>query len=489
MSTGNPSMPLRPGDPARVGAYRLLGRLGQGGQGVVYLGEDPRGYNVAVKVLKIEIRDDTKAKARFVREIAAARKVAPFCTARILAFDIEGELPFVASEFISGPTLEQRVARYGPIAGTDLDRLAIGTAAALAAIHEASVVHCDLKPANVVLGPDWPRVIDFGIARAIDGTGTQTIMGSPAYMSPERYLNDSVGAAADVFSWAATIAYAASGRAPFGHDGSLAIMRRVIDQPPVLSNLAPQMDELLRQCLHKDPDDRPAATEVLLRLVAKSQLKLEPAARRTIGELSTRIIPKQAVRDIEERRRAAGRPDVEFQPGPARPGSPHPASGQSGSGQSASGQSGLGQSASGQSGSGGAHSVPDGPPRVPAQRDGSPPVQPVPDERTLKLSGGRGQTRKILPRPEPTSHLADAADLTAEAPPGASPADSGDAGWWNRARRDTTAIALAVVLGLLGAVAWYLYDHSAPVAAGVGVTVLVVAYLVRVLAVSDSGHH
>ncbi|RSM44533.1 hypothetical protein DMB66_52280 [Actinoplanes sp. ATCC 53533] len=436
MSTGEPSEPLSAHDPRHVGPYRLLGRLGQGGQGVVYLGVGPRNERVAVKVLKIEIRDDVRAKARFVREIAAARQVAPFCTARILAFDIEGELPFVASEFITGPTLQQRVSRRGPISGADLDRLAIGTAAAIAAVHGANVVHCDLKPANVILGPDWPRVIDFGIARAIDSTGTQTIMGSPAYMSPERYRNEDVGPAADIFSWAATIAFAAAGRAPFGHDAAFIIMHRVLDKPPQLSGLSAALEEMVRACLHKDPAARPVATEILLRLVAKSGLTLEEEARRSIGELTTRVITKQSLRDIHERHRAV--------PAQRRPETPAESPAEA---------------------------------RVDA---------PTEKERTLWLSGGRGETRRILTRPDQTTPVPSGADLTAEAPADAPPrktpaAPSSRPDRVRQASREVAGGALAILVGALAAAGAYLltWPVVAVVAAGLGG--LVVAYGVRLL--------
>lgn len=431
MSTGEPSEPLSARDPRHVGPYRLLGRLGQGGQGVVYLGEGPRNERVAVKVLKIEIRDDVRAKARFVREIAAARRVAPFCTARILAYDIEGELPFVASEFITGPTLEQRVSRRGPISGADLDRLAIGTAAAIAAVHGANVVHCDLKPANVILGPDWPRVIDFGIARAIDSTGTQTIMGSPAYMSPERYRNEDVGPAADIFSWAATIAFAAAGRAPFGHDAAFVVMHRVLDKPPQLSGLNAALEEMVRSCLHKDPAARPVATEILLRLVAKSGLTLEAEARRSIGELTTRVITKQSLHDIHERHRA-----------------------------------------------------------VPTQRRDEPSAAEPPAsteaEHTLRLSGGRGQTRKILTRPDRTVPVPRGADLTAEAPADAAPQETPAAAASRpdrvrRASREAGGGALAVLAGTLAAAGAHLLSWPVAAVVAAGLSALFVTYGVRLL--------
>ncbi|MGW0436581.1 protein kinase domain-containing protein [Micromonospora sp. NPDC003197] len=260
--------PLSSHDPRSVGPYRLLGRLGVGGQGVVYLGQDGTGQRVAVKVIN-NLSPDPRAKSRFAREIAAARRVASFCTAQILFAEVDGDSPYVVSEFIQGPTLHRHVREQGPIAGNALHRLAVGIATALTTIHRSDVIHCDLKPDNVILGADGPRVIDFGIARALDLTETMTkqIMGTAAYMAPERFRNHDVGPASDVFAWAATIAYAASGRPPFGNDSISAVMQRVLYDPPDLPGLPDSLHELIRECLHKDQGARPTAEQVLLRLL------------------------------------------------------------------------------------------------------------------------------------------------------------------------------------------------------------------------------
>lgn len=260
--------PLSSHDPRSVGPYRLLGRLGAGGQGVVYLGQDGTGQRVAVKVIN-NLSPDPRAKSRFAREIAAARRVASFCTAQILFAEVDGDSPYVVSEFIQGPTLHRHVREQGPISGNALHRLAVGIATALTTIHRSDVIHCDLKPDNVILGVDGPRVIDFGIARALDLTETMTrqIMGTAPYMAPERFRNHDVGPASDVFAWAATIAYAASGRPPFGNDSISAVMQRVLYAPPDLPGLPDALHELIRECLHKDPQFRPTAEQVLLRLL------------------------------------------------------------------------------------------------------------------------------------------------------------------------------------------------------------------------------
>ena len=267
--------PLLPHDPQQAGPYRLLGRLGHGGQGIVYLGERGDGAQAAVKVVGIDIRHDPGAKQRFTAEIAAARRVDSFCTAKIYAADVDGDIPYVASEYITGPTLHRRVVQDRPLAGDELKRLAVGTATALTAIHCADVVHCDLKPANVILGPDGPRVIDFGIAQAIDSTHTATNLGTPAYMAPERFTGQNVGPPADLWAWAATIGFAACGRPPFGVDAWPAVMRRVLEDEPDLQGLSPSLERLLRDCLHKDPSARPTAQQVLLRLLGHPHLARE----------------------------------------------------------------------------------------------------------------------------------------------------------------------------------------------------------------------
>ncbi|MEH1100488.1 serine/threonine-protein kinase [Micromonospora sp. CPCC 205561] len=262
--------PLWTHDPVAAGPYRLLGRLGAGGQGVVYLGEDDEGQRVAVKMIGLDL-SDVRARAQFMKEIAAARRVAPFCTAQVLFADVDGDQPYVVSEFIEGPTLYRHVRQQGPIAGNALHRLAVGTATALAAIHRSDVVHCDLKPDNVVLGRDGPRVIDFGIARALGVTETMTsrVIGTTAYMAPERFRNDSIGPPCDVFAWGATIAFAAGGRPPFGTDSLFAVMHRVLNDPPDLPPLPDDLAELVRHCLAKDPAERPEAEQVLMRLLGQ----------------------------------------------------------------------------------------------------------------------------------------------------------------------------------------------------------------------------
>jgi serine/threonine protein kinase len=251
--------PLRPGDPESVGAYRLTGRLGQGGQGVVYLGEDAGGRRVAVKLLHAHLDDE--ARRRFVRELAATKRVARFCTAQVLDADLDGDCPFIVSEFVDGASLAETVAAEGVLADGALERLAIGTLTALAAIHQAGIVHRDFKPGNVLMGPDGPRVIDFGIARALDGTAVATqpsaVIGTPAYMAPEQVRGDQVGRPADVWAWAATMVFAATGVPPFGLDNITTVIGRILHADPNLGDMSGPLRDLVNDALAKDPAAAP----------------------------------------------------------------------------------------------------------------------------------------------------------------------------------------------------------------------------------------
>ena len=261
--------PLRGGDPSQLGAYRLSGLLGEGGQGTVYLAEDETGRRVALKLLHARFSGDPKARSRFAAEVAVAKRVSAFCTASVLDSDVEGDRPYIVSEYIEGPSLSAVLSAGGARSGADLDRLAIGTMTALTAIHQAGVVHRDFKPANVLLAPDGPRVIDFGIARALDATGTMssTAVGTPAYMAPEQISGASVGPAADVFAWGATMVYAAGGRPAFGQDSIPAVMHRILNLPPDLGDLREPLRQIVTDCLSKDPALRPASQHVLAHLL------------------------------------------------------------------------------------------------------------------------------------------------------------------------------------------------------------------------------
>ncbi|MGP4093560.1 serine/threonine-protein kinase [Nonomuraea sp. KM90] len=246
--------------PEAIGPYRIVEQLGEGGQGVVYLGSSPDGTPVAVKVLREGVAGD----GRFAKEIAAARRVEPFCVAQVLDASL-GARPYIVTEYVEGPSLQQA----GPHTGADLQRLAVATATALAAIHRAGVVHRDFKPANVLLGRDGPRVIDFGIARAMDDavTRTSSIVGTPAYMAPEQFLGAPAGPAVDVFAWGSVIVYAATGTPPFGNDSLPAVIRRIQYDEPRLGNLPEPLRSIVYACLSKDPAARPAMQDVLFELI------------------------------------------------------------------------------------------------------------------------------------------------------------------------------------------------------------------------------
>ncbi|MEV0383863.1 protein kinase [Nonomuraea sp. NPDC050643] len=259
------AQPLRPDDPASLGGYRLAGRLGEGGQGVVYLAHAADGEPVAIKLLST---GDQQTRARLARELDALESVASFCTARVIDVSTDGPRPFVVSEYVHGPSLADRVRERGPLRGGDLERLLVGTATALAAIHAAGIVHRDFKPANVLLGPDGPRVVDFGIARA-EGPATMTsgLIGTPAYLAPEQINGSPAAPASDVFAWAASMVYAATGTSPFGADTVPAVLHRVLHAEPDLSPLPPRLREVLASCLVKDPARRPTAQHLMLSLV------------------------------------------------------------------------------------------------------------------------------------------------------------------------------------------------------------------------------
>ncbi|GAB3285905.1 serine/threonine-protein kinase [Kineosporia babensis] len=255
-------------DPAQLGEYRVLARLGSGGQGVVYLAEAPSGRRVAVKQLHPG-PFAAKPREQLAREIAAARRVPPFCTARVLDADLHGASPYIVSEYIEGPSLQQRVSQEGPLAGTGLHWLALGTATALAAIHQAGVVHRDFKPSNVMLSPDGPRVIDFGVAyeQMPELADLDEVAGTPAYMAPEQIRGGPVSPAADVFAWASVIAYAATGLPPFQGEHVGDVLQRILEGEPDLRGVPPELAELLHTCLDQYPARRPGSQQVLMRLL------------------------------------------------------------------------------------------------------------------------------------------------------------------------------------------------------------------------------
>ena len=249
----------------------LLGRLGAGGMGQVFLGRSPGRRLVAVKVIRAGLTEDPGFRARFAREVAAASRVSGVFTAPVVDADPTGPLPWLATAYVSGPSLAEAVHAHGPLPVDSVLALAAGLAEGLVAVHAAGVVHRDLKPSNVLLAADGPRVIDFGISRAVDATAmTQTgaVIGSPAFMSPEQFGGSAVGPASDVFSLGAVLAFAATGEGPFGHGDPAALMYRVVHGTPRLDRLPGPVRPLVERCLAKDPGQRPTAAQFLAELAA-----------------------------------------------------------------------------------------------------------------------------------------------------------------------------------------------------------------------------
>jgi eukaryotic-like serine/threonine-protein kinase len=330
-----------PGDPRRLGPYELVGRLGQGGMGVVYLGRERRGGRLAaVKALRPELAGDPAFAARFRREVEAARRVDSPRVARVLGAEPAGPRPWLATEFVDGPTLAAAVAAGGPLAGERLTGFAAGVAEALAAIHAAGIVHRDLKPGNVLLedpGAGGPagqgvgepgaggaagrgvgepgaggaagrgvKVIDFGIAWAADATMTRSGVrfGTPAWIAPERLRDLPAGPAADVFAWGALVAFAATGRHPFGGGPPEAVAYRLLHDPPDLAGVPAPLRPLVEAALSRDPAARPTASRLATTLhgvlAATSPTVPQAAAGATVplpATGTTRVLPAAAAWD------------------------------------------------------------------------------------------------------------------------------------------------------------------------------------------------
>ncbi|MZE76444.1 protein kinase, partial [Streptomyces sp. SID5475] len=261
--------PLDTQDPRAIGPYRLLGRLGAGGMGRVYLGRSAGGRTVAVKVVHPHFAADRQFRERFRREVESARRVGGSWTAPVLDADPEAAVPWVATGYVAGPALSEAVAAVGPLPEHTVRVLGAGLAEALAAVHGLGLVHRDVKPSNVLLTMDGPRLIDFGIARATDATASLTasgvFIGSPGYMSPEQILGREVTGASDVFSLGAVLAYAARGSDPFPGDSSASLLYKVVHDEPELEGLEGELRELVACCLGKDPVGRPHPAELARR--------------------------------------------------------------------------------------------------------------------------------------------------------------------------------------------------------------------------------
>ncbi|MGW6292536.1 protein kinase domain-containing protein [Streptomyces sp. NPDC055058] len=269
---------LGPGDPPHIGAYRLLARLGAGGMGFVYLARSDRGRTVAVKLVHEELARQEEFRARFRQEVQAARQVGGAWTAPVLDADTEAPVPWVATGYVAGPSLQQVVGHHhGALPERSVRILGAGLAHALQDIHAAGIVHRDLKPSNILVTIDGPRVIDFGIARALetvtDGglTRTGALVGSPGFMAPEQVRGDRITPACDVFCLGAVLAYAATGELPFGtaNSGVHALMFRIAQEEPDLDGVPEGIADLVRDCLKKDPAARPTLRQILDRTGAE----------------------------------------------------------------------------------------------------------------------------------------------------------------------------------------------------------------------------
>jgi len=257
---------LEASDPTTVGPYALRARLGEGGMGRVYLAYPPSGRLLAVKLIRSELAGDATFRDRFRREVAAARLVSGAFTAPVVDADPDAPMPWLATQYVPGPSLHEAVAQAGPFAEPVLRRLAAGILEAIIAVHRVGIVHRDLKPSNVLLAADGPRLIDFGIARAADHTEltrSGDIVGTAAYMSPEQASGEEAGPAADVFATAAVLIFAATGRGPFGRGTPAAVLFRVVHGEPDLTGVPPSLHDTLRSCLAKDPTARPGPEALL----------------------------------------------------------------------------------------------------------------------------------------------------------------------------------------------------------------------------------
>ncbi|WP_216630557.1 serine/threonine-protein kinase [Nocardiopsis coralli] len=277
--------PLGEADPRKVGPHRLLGRVGSGGMGTVYLARHGRDGYSAVKVVHPEFAADREFRARFAREVDLVRRVDSPFVPRFRGADAEAATPWLATEYVTGPTLRAH-AGSTPLAGTTLTGLAAGMASALVDIHGAGIVHRDLKPGNVVVSGDGPKVLDFGIARALDGTAltrTGGMLGTPGWVAPERYGGSPVSVASDVFAWGGLVAFAATGRNPFGSGSAQVLAQRILSGSPDLDGVPADLLPLVRAALERDPARRPTP-EQALRALGSAAPDEEPTA------IATRIV-------------------------------------------------------------------------------------------------------------------------------------------------------------------------------------------------------
>ncbi|ONK14609.1 bifunctional serine/threonine-protein kinase/ABC transporter substrate-binding protein [Streptomyces sp. MP131-18] len=287
---------LTPQDPEQIAGHRLLGRLGEGGMGVVYLAMTDGGSPVALKVIRDEYAQEPGFRSRFAREVAAARRVAGRFAVPVVADGEEAGTPWFASPYVPGPSLDEVLAAHGPLPVRGVRALGGMLAEALAAVHEAGLVHRDVKPGNVLLALDGPRLIDFGIARAAEDTAitrTGTVVGSPGYLSPEQAAaSRDIGPPSDVFSLGCVLAHTASGRPPFGEGSAEAVLYRTVHEPPDLDGVPGELAGILARCLDKDPEARPDVAELRAELA-------EDVVEGWLPEPVTRLIGERTAARVE----------------------------------------------------------------------------------------------------------------------------------------------------------------------------------------------
>ncbi|MGC4936385.1 protein kinase domain-containing protein [Kribbella sp. DT2] len=279
-------------DPAVVGPFVVQSRLGSGAMGTVHLARSPGGRLVALKVVRPELADDPAFRARFEREVEAVRKVGGAFTAAVIDADPGAERPWLATEFLPGPTLQQAVDGQGPLRPDGLRYVAAGLAEALVAIHRAGVVHRDLKPSNILLTDNGPRVIDFGIARALEDvnlTATGIVVGTPGYLSPEQITGGAIGPASDLFSLGGVLVFAASGQGPFGRGPLSVLMHRVVHEEPLIPSLPDDVAGVVRGCLQRKPEQRPLPDDVLKALSPVHPVPLPTASTMQLPAMPTRV--------------------------------------------------------------------------------------------------------------------------------------------------------------------------------------------------------
>ncbi|HMD24200.1 MAG TPA: protein kinase [Streptosporangiaceae bacterium] len=289
---------LQADDPQRVGPYVLLGRLGSGGMGRVYLGRSPGGRQVAVKVIRPQLAEDDSFRARFAREVSAARKVGGLFTAQVVDADLDSPVPWLVTAYVPGASLTEAVEQQGPLPPTTVLALAAGLAEGLSAIHAAGVIHRDLKPSNVLLAPDGPRIIDFGISSAADAaslTGTGLMIGSPGFMSPEQAEGMPVGPSSDIFSLAGVVVFASRGEGAFGSGDTAALLYRVVHGTPNLNQVPDKIRPLISRCLSRSAASRPTAAEFLAELTAA-----DPTAADLADWLPARLVELSAQRVADD---------------------------------------------------------------------------------------------------------------------------------------------------------------------------------------------